>query len=308
MTSYPRPSTATSALPELSHTRTLRTPSPPSLPLPSPSLPSPPREPAFSSKFTLSTHIFSAAYPRTAPPDQLPTPPPNTGIPKKHKQLLNQTAAELLSLKQRQHNDDRGNTRVLWNCVNRYVRRDLVRSRGITLLFTQGTGFPKEIWEPTIEHLLATPSGAQIDEIWSWEGVQHGNAGLINEGALTEMFDWSDNSRDILNFLLNFLPTCPDSRPLPIHLSPIANAESRSPMGGGWSKRTFVTVGHSFGGCSVALAASTLPTLFPSLVLIDPSFSPRALLVAQCSLTTLSLLWRVETTGPHTTRPFAHSK
>lgn len=41
--------------------------------------------------------------------------------------------------------------------------------------------------EPTIEHLLATPSGAQIDEIWSWEGVQHGDAGLINEGALTEM-------------------------------------------------------------------------------------------------------------------------
>lgn len=38
--------------------------------------------------------------------------------------------------------------RLLWNCVNRYVKKDIkdkVRTKGITLFLVHATGFPKEV-------------------------------------------------------------------------------------------------------------------------------------------------------------------
>jgi hypothetical protein len=38
--------------------------------------------------------------------------------------------------------------RLLWNCVNRYVKKDKedkVRTKGITLFLVHATGFPKEV-------------------------------------------------------------------------------------------------------------------------------------------------------------------
>jgi hypothetical protein len=81
-----------------------------------------------------------------------------------------------------------GHPRVLWNCLNRYVRQGLDESSstGITLFLAHATGFPKEIWEPTLGHLLSSQDVVGlVDEIWSWEAVQHGDAGLINASSLT---------------------------------------------------------------------------------------------------------------------------
>ncbi|KII91718.1 hypothetical protein PLICRDRAFT_173525 [Plicaturopsis crispa FD-325 SS-3] len=277
MISYPRPPVEVPDAPgTLREPRTLRPLQAPPEPLSYPSLPSPPRQPTFSSQFTLSTHIVPAAYPRSSQPAKLPHTPPESVDKKERKKLLAQAASEIIELRSKLSTNDRveGNHKVLWNCANRYVRKDLVQSKGITLFFAHANGFPKEIWEPTIEYLLATASGPRIDEVWAFEAVQHGDAGLINEGALTDMYDWADHSRDILNFLLNYLPTSPTSWPLPTHLESVTGAESGSRMIDGWTERTFVAVGHSFGGCTTTLAAATLPALFPSLILVDPVIAP----------------------------------
>jgi hypothetical protein len=45
--------------------------------------------------------------------------------------------------------------RLLWNCVNRYVKKDSedkVRTKGITLFLVHATGFPKEVSLATSVH------------------------------------------------------------------------------------------------------------------------------------------------------------
>ena len=47
------------------------------------------------------------------------------------------------------------------------------------------TVFFCKVWEPTLGHLLASQEVVgMVDEIWAWEAVQHGDAGLINASAL----------------------------------------------------------------------------------------------------------------------------
>ncbi len=74
-----------------------------------------------------------------------------------------------------------------------------------------------------------------VDEAWAIEAVQHGDSGLINYdklGLLCELksntrrprfnsfaVDWSEHARDLLNFLLNYMPDRSSSAPsLPVHL------------------------------------------------------------------------------------------
>lgn len=165
-----------------------------------------------------------------------------------------------------------GYPRVLWNCVNRYVRNDLkaCNSTGLTLFFAHANGFPKEMWESVLAVLLASPAGRIIDEVWAWESVQHGDAALINAGNLSAVFDWQDNARDIINFMINFLPAAPSTTPLPTHLARLPNAEAELRKVNGFAHRTFIAVGHSYGGCTSTLAAQMFPNLFSSLILIDP--------------------------------------
>lgn len=58
---------------------------------------------------------------------------------------------------------------------------------GTTLIFAHGTGFHKEHWEPTIEHLFdkeRTKGGFKIREAWSLECPNHGDSAVLNEKAL----------------------------------------------------------------------------------------------------------------------------
>ena len=48
-----------------------------------------------------------------------------------------------------------------------------------------------QIWEPAIGCLLCSPAARVIDEIWVWESVHHGDAGIINSAkasAVCEFF------------------------------------------------------------------------------------------------------------------------
>jgi pimeloyl-ACP methyl ester carboxylesterase len=148
------------------------------------------------------------------------------------------------------------------------------------LFLAHANSFHKETWEPTLSHLLSPTGGTDayelIDEVWSWESVQHGDAALLNEGRLGCVFDWSDNARDIIHFLTHYLPSPlqPDayySATLPTHLPrlPAATARSRTTTGLGPEGRKLVAIGHSFGGCSLILAAAAHGALFERLVLID---------------------------------------
>jgi pimeloyl-ACP methyl ester carboxylesterase len=203
----------------------------------------------------------------------LPEPAPDVGITQEERKRINaQKTVEILHAKQKQSAADpvAGSEKLLWNCVNRYVKRDLREQKGLTLFFAHANGFPKEIWEPSLQHLVKDSSGPQIDEIWTWEATQHGDSALINNNNLTGIYDWMDNSRDILNFLINYLPSAATSSVLSTHLPRLSVEESESRKVSGYKDRTLAVVGHSFGGCTLLLAAINYPALFSSLILVDP--------------------------------------
>ncbi|KAF8188048.1 Alpha/Beta hydrolase protein [Pholiota molesta] len=242
---------------------------PPPGPLDNPPLPSPPRKPSFVG-WTLSTHLFPACYLRTTRPAPEPLIPPPHVSKDERKRLLAQALQELKELRTSRVTD--GYPQVLWNCVNRYVRTDLGERKGtgLTLSFYHANGFPKEIFEPTLEDLFNSAAATLVDEVWVWEAVQHGDAALVNAPSASGIFDWYDNGRDIANFLLHFIPTSATSGPLPTHLPRVSPQETAERLENGFTERKLVAIGHSFGGCTSALAATLYPHLFSALYLIDP--------------------------------------
>ncbi|KDQ56901.1 hypothetical protein JAAARDRAFT_131855 [Jaapia argillacea MUCL 33604] len=282
MQSFPKPTVARS-WPTVNPRPLVPIESPPG-PLDLPSLPSPPRSFSFESTYTLTTHIIPAAYPRSTPDVTLPVVNLRTTDKEVRKANVTKATQELLDIKDKSLKGELvgGSRKVLWNCVNRYVRKggrpSNAGKRSVTLFCLHANGFPKEIWEPTLKNLVAStessPLGPQIDEIWTWEAVQHGDSAILNEKNLGALFDWRDNTRDILNFLLNYLPSSATSGPLPTHLTRLPKAVSESRKVHGFQDRTFFTVGHSLGGGTSCLAAYHCPALFPTLVLVDPVILP----------------------------------
>ncbi|KAG1745299.1 hypothetical protein EDB19DRAFT_1894483 [Suillus lakei] len=162
------------------------------------------------------------------------------------------------------------NEKVLWNCVSRYTKKGKeanVRTERITLFLVHATGFPKETWEPTL-CFLSVACGL-IDEIWTWESVQHGDSALLNRQNLSGSFYQTDNARDTANFLTNYMPEEVETSALPIQLHRLHASIGESRQKNYFSSRTLVVAGHSFGGCSAALAALHFPALFSSLILVD---------------------------------------
>ncbi|TDL19494.1 alpha/beta-hydrolase [Rickenella mellea] len=245
-------------------------------------------------EWEVTTHVIPAAYPRGTPLVRLSSRHAQATEPltkEARAKQMEQTALDLIEFKHRSvRGEDCGGSmeeepsRVLWNVVNRYVKlgksRNIRRgTKDITLLLTHPTGFPKEIWEPFIQQLTHAllPSDVCVAEIWSLEAVQHGDAALLNEGHLGDLYDWADNSRDILNFLLNYLPDIRDphlsssnSSRCPAHLPRLSDEVVSKRRSGGFDDRILVAIGHSFGGCTATLAALTHPSLFSSLILVDP--------------------------------------
>ena len=132
---------------------------PPPEPLVKPALPSPPRQPTLDAPYTLTTHIFPAAYLRTAAHVPVPRSPPENATKAERQEFSMRTTKKLRDM--RTTVDPQAVPQVLWSCANRYVRNDLhsgrtigtTRSRpGITLFFAHANGFPKEVCAPNIIH------------------------------------------------------------------------------------------------------------------------------------------------------------
>ncbi|KAG2347142.1 hypothetical protein BDR05DRAFT_715971 [Suillus weaverae] len=240
--------------------------------LETPPLPSP-RNELFNDNYVVSTHLVPASCPRLTPDIPLPVVPKFSADAAERKLGIQQLFAEITERQECFVRGELGGERSekpLWNCVNRYVKRVQDGRKGLTLFFAHANGFPKEIWETTLRYLLSSPTASLIDEVWSWEAVQHGDAALINETNLSGIFDWQDNARDIAHFLLYYLPEDTYSKGLPthLHLLPETTSESRKTIG--FSSRSLIAVGHSFGGYSSILAAVNFPALFSSIILVDP--------------------------------------
>ncbi|KAI6038642.1 Alpha/Beta hydrolase protein [Pisolithus marmoratus] len=243
----------------------------------SPSLPSPPRKDTIHDAYALSTHIIPAAFPRSVPDVPLPEIPTLTSLAtssERRKQVI-MIIKELIERQMRYAEGKLTgdfSRKPHWNCINRYVRthrRDTVGT-GLTLLLVHPNGYPKEIWETMLRNLLDSASAALVDEVWAWEAVHHGDSALVNAENLSGIFDLQDDARDIVNFLLHYLPEEATPVPLPPCLARVPEVTSDARKELGYNRRRLVIVGHSFGGTSSTLAALNFPKLFSSVILVDP--------------------------------------
>ena len=254
-----------------------------------PALPSPPRKPAFDAPYTLTTHLFPAAYLRTTrliPLTKLPVPAAGATKAERYR-VFAESASQLLELGDDITKSD-GYPLVLWNCVNRYVKKDLDMSNktGVTLFFAHAAGYPKEVSYEFVTskdvntyrmcrlgnrhlvvcflHLLLkslTRFGRGSLYIMVMQGslTQQKLRQYVSSFALTNLIffliswyevDWTDDGRDIANFLLYFLPSATTTTLLPVHLQQVSAEETSLRIQSGFKYRKFVAVGHSYGGCT----------------------------------------------------------
>ncbi|CAK5277616.1 unnamed protein product [Mycena citricolor] len=221
-------------------------------------------------RYAVSTHIAPATHVRTMRISS-PPPPPARSDASRAERAAAATARNHWACVETAQEPGRYE-RVMWNVVKRYVRRD-VSEAGITLFLAGGNGFPKEIWEPTLLDLLSLPDGHPIDEIWAWEAVHHGASASVNAtlGPTLVACDGVDDARDILNFLLHFLPSkVAGVGKLATSLPLIPIRETAHRQANGFNQRKLIAVGHSFGGCLCGRVAFTEPRLFAALILVDP--------------------------------------
>lgn len=190
------------------------------IPLPSPLPQSLSRRCAFTSTHTLSVHILPAAFPRAASSQgEIVVPPPESFHGKAgkedRKRWLAKTAETIITEKleaEKVFPDPKFGIKAsevgIWGTVLRIRRNqsaaDKTSSRGITLITTHPIGFHKEvrlfnivvvlirnlltsslkIWEPFFKNLIeiteASDSSIKVEEIWSLDAINQGDAALIN--------------------------------------------------------------------------------------------------------------------------------
>ncbi|ESK91674.1 toxin biosynthesis protein [Moniliophthora roreri MCA 2997] len=252
-----------------------------------PSLPCGQRKPIWAEDpripYTLTTHIVPAAHWREDPDVELPTIPDS--ISKDKRLQLAIEADEQLRRMRREKDQDKGKKgqkKVLWLVLNRYIRTVETGRDGLTLFCAHANGFNKEIWEPTLVSLLSSRTvQSSVQEIWAWDAVNHGDSALLNASRLNALFHWRNAARDLLTFFTHYLPTTVAGS-LPTHLPRVSEEEIVKRLKYGFydpaksrKTRTIVGIGHSFGGCASTLAAISLPpslssNFFSLLILIDP--------------------------------------
>jgi len=127
--------------------------------LEAPPLPFKPRSDDLLGMYNISTHIIPAASPRVTPNVPVPSPPPHSSK-KRTERDLKSLGLELIEQQAQLCEDGYSGVtdeRLLWNCVNRYVKKDKkakVRTKGLTLFLVHGTGFPKEVSLAMPIHML----------------------------------------------------------------------------------------------------------------------------------------------------------
>ncbi|KAM0754275.1 hypothetical protein T439DRAFT_378331 [Meredithblackwellia eburnea MCA 4105] len=225
----------------------------------------------------LKTHVIPAAYPRSHPssikaPSAAGKGSGNTKA-KWTKQEVWDKAVQILKGQVEMQRDvvegrvDLQRTEEpLVQVINQFTRPTRSgdtatgRERNV-LIFLHGTMLHKELWEPTISHLLQLQHFRDsVDEIWLLDQYSHGQSGYLNDELLGETFEWTDASRDLTSFLLS-----PISPLLSSHLN---------------TKTHFIS--HSYGGTVTINSLYSLSLSHPSLlrskigttILLEPIATP----------------------------------
>ncbi|EJD44586.1 hypothetical protein AURDEDRAFT_137432 [Auricularia subglabra TFB-10046 SS5] len=238
----------------------------------------PPSRGPWDSRWTRSTHVLPAAYPRR----------PTLRAP----ELEGTAARQEIARRRAEHYAGRWERlpprgEVLFTVAERIGRVDQPgareQHRPVTLVCTHANGFHKEIWDETLKYLLCRglPGAECIDEVWTLDAVTQGDAGRVNAEELPDIFDWTENARDILNFLIAYLPPAADLGTPPAQLARIPEHDQQIRRQHGFSDRRIVVLGHSMGGTAASLAATEIPALFDSMILVDPVIACEAHLFGQ---------------------------
>ncbi|PUU81023.1 Alpha/beta hydrolase family-domain-containing protein [Tuber borchii] len=133
--------------------------------------------------------------------------------------------------------------------VNQYAPRSNAgipaQSGDVTIIFCHANGIQKELYEPFFDHLLVEyeKSGLRIRSIWALDAVHQGASGVLNEEVLGDDPCWNDLCRDVLHMVNQR----PQDFPPPI-----------------------IGMGHSYGGHAIARISFIHPSLFTSILLLDP--------------------------------------
>ncbi|CAZ80266.1 unnamed protein product [Tuber melanosporum] len=139
--------------------------------------------------------------------------------------------------------------------VNQYTPRSSAgtpaQSGNVTIIFCHANGVHKELYEPFFDHLLVEyeKSGLRIASIWAPDAAHQGASGVLNEEVLGDDPCWNDVCRDVLH-MVNQRPR---DFPPPI-----------------------IGIGHSFGGQAIARISFIHPSLFTSILLLDPIIEENA--------------------------------
>jgi len=125
------------------------------LPCPLPSLPvSDPDDWPLSEEFSRSKHIVPACYARVSPDVRLPSLPTDSSPRKERESVAKQGVDSIIQARidyDRSASDSSGSQKVLWICLNRYVKRKLQvdpRKTGATLFLLHPNSTVKEVSKP----------------------------------------------------------------------------------------------------------------------------------------------------------------
>jgi hypothetical protein len=143
-TTISRPAFAHNQLPSSSIPGPLLPLQSPPEPLRYPALPCPSRHHHFTSSYTVTTHLIPAAFPRS-PFVPLPALPVHETKDERAARIQRSTG-ELLSLQAQHVSGQSGRQQtVLWSALNRYVRKSIGGTTGLTLLLLHANGLHKEV-------------------------------------------------------------------------------------------------------------------------------------------------------------------
>ncbi|KAL3479959.1 Alpha/beta hydrolase family-domain-containing protein [Aspergillus californicus] len=140
-----------------------------------------------------------------------------------------------------------GHENSLRLAVKQYIPLDnpTPKDGDVTIIGAHANGFPKELYEPLWDDIYERlkSRNRRIRSIWIADVAQQGESGVLNEGILGHDPDWSDHSRDLLSMINQFQGLIP---------------------------QPVVGIGHSMGGMQLAHLSLMHPSLFASLILMDP--------------------------------------
>ncbi|KAM3122338.1 hypothetical protein CJJ07_000847 [Candidozyma auris] len=123
----------------------------------------------------------------------------------------------------------------------------------VNLIFAHGSGMNKGVWTYHIQKLYEANEKNtrwKLDKVIAADYYSHGDSAELNRDVLGWTGDWCDGGKDLIEVVKHEIASTGDFEP------------------SGWSRN--VLIGHSMGAFNVLWAGFLEPTLFDSVILIEP--------------------------------------